>query len=55
MADNEIELEHPDVDDNLFYDDADTPARQAFVEVLKQSGWKVVPKSRRSSSEDEKK
>jgi hypothetical protein len=52
MADNEVELEHKDAD-NLFYDDYDTPARKAYVEVLKESGWKVVPKSRRTS-EDEK-
>lgn len=52
MADNEVELEHKDVPDNLYYDDYDTGARQAYVEVLKESGWKVVPKSRRTSEDD---
>ena len=51
--DNIVELEHKDVDERLVYDDYDNPARQGYVEILKQSGWKIVPKSRRTSSEDE--
>ena len=47
MADeSHVELEHKDVDEVLVYDDGDTPARQAYIAVLEQSGWKKVPKSR---------
>lgn len=52
MADNEVELEHKDVEEHLYYDDFDTTGRQAYVEVLKASGWKVVPKSRRTEEGD---